>query len=124
MPPKARSAIRLLLLIAAFSIFGCTTTVAVAPAAMTAAIDELEDGDHVLVRTAAGWHERVRVVDVDATSIRAERAGDPISFARGDVLELQVRRAAPGKTAGLAVGIYLMSLYALCGNPFDEPVTC
>jgi hypothetical protein len=126
---------RLLLLAAAFSLLGCTTTATVAPGAMTAVIDKLEKNDRISVRTASGWDERLRVVDVDAASIRTERrpspsaqvkagpsgiASEPMVFARADILEIQVTRAAPGKTAALAAGIYFGSLIMLCGDPTEN----
>lgn len=111
---------RFMLLAVALSLLGCTTMAAVAPGAMTAVIDKLEKGERISVRTAAGWDERLRVVDVDAASIRTERRGEPIVFARADILEIQVSRAAPGKAAALAAGIYFGVLIGLCGDPAEE----
>lgn len=107
---------RFILLAAAFGMLGCTTMATVAPDAMTAAIDKLEQGDRIGVRTDTGWHESLRVVQVDATIVRAEHRHEPIVFARPDILEIRVSRAAPGKTAALAAAIFFGGQLALCGN--------
>ena len=111
---------RFMLLAVAFSLLGCTTMATVGPGAMTAVIDDLEKGERISVRTAAGWDERLRVVDVGAASVRTERRGEPIVIARADILEVQLPRAAPGKTAALAAGIYFGVLIAFCGDPAEE----
>ena len=95
---------------------GCTTMAPVAPGATTAAIDKLEKGERISVRTDTGWHEGLRVVEIDAASIRTELRHEPIVFARPDILEIQVRRGAPGKTAALAAAIFFGGQLALCGN--------
>ena len=107
---------RFMLLAAACSMLGCTTMATVAPRAMTAVIDELEKGERISVRTESGWHDGLRVVEIDAASIRTERRREPIVFARPDVLEIEVRRGAPGKTAALAAAIFFGGQLALCGN--------
>jgi hypothetical protein len=84
---------------------------------MPAVIDKLEKGERISVRTAAGWQEDLRIVEIDAASIRTERRREPIVFARTDILEIRVPRAAPGKTAALAAGIYFGALVGLCGDP-------
>lgn len=109
-----------MLLAVAFSLLGCTSMAAVAPGAMAAVIDKLDQGERISVRTAEGWDERLRVVDVDAASIRTERRREPVVFARTDILEIQVSRAAPGKTAALAAGIYFGALIGLCGDPTEK----
>jgi hypothetical protein len=95
---------------------GCTTMAPVAPGAMTAAIDKLEKGERISVRTNAGWHEGLRVVEVDPANIRTEHRREPVVFARPDILEIQVSRGAPGKTAALAAVIFFGGQLALCGN--------
>ena len=108
---------RLILLAAVCSVLGCTTITTVAPSETSAAVDKLEKGDHISVRTAAGWQEHLRIVDVNAASVRAERRRELIVFARTDILEIHLSRTAPGKTAALAAGIYLGALIGLCGDP-------
>jgi len=107
---------RFILLSVACAVFGCTTMAPVAPGAMTAATDKLKQGERISVRTAAGWHEGLRVIDVDAASVRAELGHEPAVFARSDILEIKVRRGAPGRTAALAAAIFFGGQLALCGN--------
>ena len=108
---------RFILLAAACFMFGCTTMTTVAPGALTAGIEKLKKGQHISVRTDAGWNEGLRVVDIDAANVRAERDHEPIVFARPDILEIQVRRIAPGKTAALAGAIFFLGgQLALCGG--------
>lgn len=108
---------RLMLLAAvACSVLGCTRMAPLAPDA----IEKLERGDRISVRTDAGWYEGLRVVDVPATSVRTERRREPMVFARADIVEIQVARAAPGRTAALAVAIFLGGQLALCGNLADS----
>ena len=114
---------RLFWLIAAVSMAGCTTMATVAPGDMPAVIDKLQAGDRVALRTDAGWHEGLRVTGVDAVSIRVEGGSEAV-FARADVTAIQVRRAAPGKTAALAAGILVLGQTALCGNPFRRSGGC
>jgi hypothetical protein len=104
---------------------GCTTMATVAPDAMTAVIDRLERGKRISVRTNAGWQEDLRVVEIDAASIRTERRDEPIVFARPDILEIQVQRIAPGKTAALAGAFFFFGgMSALCGNPLKHHDSC
>lgn len=109
-----------MLLAAACSVLGCTTITTVAPGDTPAAVDKLEKGDRISVRTAVGWQEHLRIVDVNATSLRAERRHEEIVFERTDILEIQVSRIAPGKTAALAAGIYFGALIGLCGDPTER----
>jgi hypothetical protein len=96
---------------------GCTTMAPVAPGALTAGIDKLRKGERISVRTDAGWNEGLRVVETSVASVRTERGHEPIVFARRDVLELRVRRLAPGKTAALAGAIFFFGgQIALCGS--------
>lgn len=115
---------RLLWLIVALSMTGCTTMAIVASGDMPAAIDRLQTGDRIALRTAAGWQEDLRVVSVDPVDIRVQSRGEPAVFARAQVTELRVRRVAPGKTAALAAGILILGQTALCGNPFDHKGGC
>lgn len=108
---------RFVLLAAVCVVLGCTTMTAVAPGETPTAIDKLEKGDRISVRTAAGWQADLRIVDVDVASIRVQRRRELIVFERTDILEIQVSRAAPGKTAALAAGIYFGALIGLCGAP-------
>jgi hypothetical protein len=108
--------VKVILIAAACCILGCTTMTSVAPDVTANAIDKLEKGQRISVRTRGGWHEGLRVVAIDAASIRTERRHEPIVFARSDILELQVSRGAPGKTAALATAILLGGQLALCGN--------
>lgn len=108
---------RFMLLAAVCCVLGCTTMTTVAPGEMPTAVDKLDKGDRVSVRTAAGWQEGLRIVDVNAASVRTERRRELIVFARTDILEIQVPRTAPGKTAALAAGIYFGALIGLCGDP-------
>jgi len=108
---------RFILLAAACFMFGCTTMATVAPGALTAGIEKLKKGERISVRTDAGWNEGFRVVEIDAASIRTERGHEPIVFARPDVLDIRVRRVAPGKTAALAAAIFFFGgQIALCGS--------
>lgn len=107
---------RFILLAAACAMLGCTTMATVAPSTMTAVIDNLEKGERISVRTDAGWQEGFRVVEIDAASIRTERRHEAIVFARPDILEIQVLRFAPGKTAALAAALFFGGQLALCGN--------
>jgi hypothetical protein len=107
---------KFILLAAACFMLGCTTMATVAPGAMTAAIDELKKGERISVRTDAGWHEDLRVVEIDAGKVRAGHRREPIVFARPDILEIRVSRGAPGKTAALAAAIFFGGQLALCGN--------
>ena len=116
--------VRPMAVVIAVSLLGCTTMATVEPTAVTDVLAELEAGDRASIRTASGWYEDVTVIETDAARIRGLRRGSPVLIARDDILEIRVPRKAPGKVAALAAGIYLLSLYALCGNPFDEPVTC
>jgi hypothetical protein len=88
----------------------------VAPGETPTVVDKLEKGERISVHTAAGWQEDLRIVDVNAANIRTERRREVIVFARTDILEIQVPRAAPGKTAALAAGIYFGALIGLCGD--------
>lgn len=115
---------RLLWPIAVLAMCGCTTMATVAPGDMPAVIDKLQTGDHVALRTSEGWHEGLRIVGVDASSIRVQSRGESTAFARADVTAIQVRRVAPGKTAALAAGIFVLGQTALCGNPFDHKGGC
>lgn len=108
---------RFMLLAAVCSVLGCTTMTTVAPSEMPAVVDKLEKGERISVHTAAGWQEDLRIIDIDAANIRTERRHELIVFARTDILEIQVPRTAPGKTAALAAGIYFGALIGLCGDP-------
>jgi hypothetical protein len=107
---------KLILLAAASFMLGCTTMATVAPGATTAAIDKLKEGERISVRTDAGWREGLRVVEIDAASLRTELRHESIVFARSDIREIEVRRGAPGKTAALAAAIFFGGQLALCGN--------
>ena len=107
---------RFLLLVAACSMLGCTTMEIVTPGATAAAIDKLEKGERISVRTDTGWHEGLRVVAIDAASVRTEHGREPTVFARPDILEIRLRRAAPGRTAALAAAIFFGAQLGLCGN--------
>ena len=93
--------------LAAILICGCTTMHAVAPAAFEATLGGLKRGDQIAVRTVAGWQEKLTVLSVTDSSIQAEMpGGERVGFGRSEVAEIQVRVRAPGKTAGLAAGIF------------------
>ena len=79
----------------------------VEPGAVDAVIAELRTGDRVSVRTTAGWREDLEVLSVTADGFQAESNAEVLTFARSDVLELQIPRAAPGKTvATVYIGIF------------------
>ena len=115
----------LVLLLAAVSTGGCTTLRAVAPGDLQAALGRLKTGDSISVRTADTWHEKVTVVSVSDASIQAQSpSGERVTFAKAEIAEMQVRTRAPGRTAALAAGIYVLGLSALCGNPFRGHANC
>ena len=93
------------LLLAVFCLYGCTSLRPVEPGAVSAVIAELQVGDRISVRTADGWHEKLTVTALTDTELEAAAGGAPLTIRRADVLEMKVARDAPGKTAGLAVGI-------------------
>ena len=93
------------LLLAVFSLFGCTSLRPVEPGAVSAVIAELQVGDRISVRTANGWHEKLTVTALTDTELEAAAGGAPLAIRRDDVLEMSVQRDALGKTVGLAIGI-------------------
>ena len=93
------------LLLAVFCLYGCTSLRPVEPGAVSAVIAELQVGDRISVRTADGWREALTVTVLTDTELVAEVDRSPLTIRRADVLEMKVARDAPGKTAGLAVGI-------------------
>jgi len=98
--------LRAILLLAPILTCGCTTMRTVAPGELQAALDSLQKGDHVAVRIADRWHENLIVHSVTDSSVQAENpGGERVTFDRLEVAEVRVRVSAPGKTAGLAVGI-------------------
>lgn len=98
--------LRVILLLAPILVCGCTTMRTVAPGELQATLDSLQKGDHIAVRTADRWHENLIVYGVTDSSIQADNpGGERVTFDRLEVAEIRVRVSAPGKTAGLAVGI-------------------
>ena len=95
-----------MLLWVAVLLCGCTTMRPVAPVDLTAVLRGLETGDKVAVRTADAWHEKLTVTGVTDAGFQAESAsGERFTFARADVQALRTRVRAPGRTAGLVLGI-------------------
>lgn len=95
------------LLLIVLCVYGCSTLRPVEPGAVAAVLHELRVDDRIAVRTADGWHEDLTVVAVTETGFEADAPGlARASYRRDDVLELQVRRGAPGKTAALAAGLF------------------
>ena len=101
-------------------VYGCSTLRPVEPGAVAAALHELRVDDEIAVRTADGWHEDLTVVAVTDTGFEADEPGRArATYRRDDVLELQVRHGAPGKTAafaaglfyGISVGLFLLASY-------------
>jgi len=79
----------------------------VAPGDVQAELDGLRTGDRIAVRDADAWHEDLTVVRVSRSSIEAANGrAEPLTFARSEIAEIKVRVSAPGKTAGLAAGIF------------------
>ena len=96
-----------MLLLAVISICGCTTMLTVAPGDLQSILDSFQAGDQIAVRVADTWQENLNVVGVTDSSIQAENAGgDRLTVARSEIAGIRVRVSAPGKTAGLAVGIF------------------
>jgi hypothetical protein len=111
---------RMLLLVCAFTLVGCTTMETVERSAVPTVLADLEVGDQISVRVAGTW-EDFSVVGVSDASVRLERRrGESVTLAREDMSDIRVRRRTPGKTAALAAGIFFGSMYALCGNPFES----
>jgi len=80
----------------------------VAPGDVQTELDGLKAGDRIAVRDADAWQEDLTVVRVTGSSIQADNArGAHLTFARSEIAEIKVRVGAPGKTAGLAAGIFL-----------------
>jgi hypothetical protein len=95
------------LLLTVLCVYGCTTMRPVEPGAVPAVLHELRVDDRISVRTADGWHENLTVVAVTETGFEADAPHVArATYRRDEVLELQVRRGAPGKAAALAAGIY------------------
>ena len=98
---------RTILLLAVVSMCGCTTMRTVASGDLQAALDRLQSGDPIAVRTVDTWHKNLAVAGVTDTSILAENpSGERVTFARSEVAEIQVRTRAPGKTAGLVAIVF------------------
>jgi len=80
----------------------------VPPSDVQAVVDSLQAGDAIAVRDGDVWKESLIVVGVTPSSIQAETpGGERLTFARSEIAGIKVRVSAPGKTAGLAVGVFL-----------------
>jgi hypothetical protein len=89
------------------SMCSCTTIRTVAPRDLEAAFDSLQIGAHIDVNIAAAWRENLAVVGVTDSSILAENAdGERLTLARSEIAGLRIQSRAPGKTAGIAAGIF------------------
>ena len=101
------------LLLVVFCLYGCTSLRPVEPGAVSAVIAELRVGDRIAVRTADGWHDKLTVTAVTDTEFEAAAGGAPLTIRREEVLEINVPRDAPAKTAGLAIGLMYGALLGL-----------
>jgi len=100
--------LRKILLLTVISMCGCTTLRIVAPGDVQAELDRLQTGDRIAVRDADAWQEDLTVVRVTGSSMQVDNArGEQLTFVRSEITEIKVRVSAPGKTAGLAAGIFL-----------------
>jgi hypothetical protein len=101
-----------MLLLAVLLSGGCSTMRTVAPGDLQAALGRLQAGDSIAVRAADTWHENLTVAGVTDANIQAKNisSGEPVTFGRADVAEIKVRIRAPGKTVGLAAGIFFAVL--------------
>jgi hypothetical protein len=65
---------------------------------------------------ADAWQKDLTVAGVSDASIQAQtRSDERVTFAKGEIADLQVRTRAPGRTAALAAGIYMFGMISLCG---------
>jgi len=88
-----------------FTVLGCTTLhpVETNPLSVSA---EIEAGDHIDVMTTSGQRHEIVVIGVSNLVIEGEaESGEVVAIRYDDIVALQVRRIAPGRTAGLAAGI-------------------
>ncbi|HLF10156.1 MAG TPA: hypothetical protein VJA26_02990 [Gammaproteobacteria bacterium] len=106
------------LLLAVILLCGCTTMRPVELGAIAAVLAELKTGDRVSVRTSERLRENLEVLSVTTDGFQAADDGEVLTVARSDVLELQIPRAAPGKTvATVYAGIF--GLAALFSGGID-----
>jgi hypothetical protein len=98
---------RTILLLMLAHICGCTTMRTVD---LGDALESLQIGDSIAVRTADTWHENLSLVSVTATSIQARnRSGELLTFAHSQIAEIRVSARAPGKAAALGFLIFVVT---------------
>lgn len=107
-------------LVLAVSIAGCASVRAVNTASPSSIRGGLQNGDRITVTTRDNEHRELTVSGLSDIGIDVQMPdGSFTTIPYGNVVQLKARVPKPGRTAGLAAGIYF-GVMAIAFGFFDE----